>query len=161
MIVPYDFGVGLSEYAARGKENDFPLFDECPNCTCPSPGNLHRHGYYWRFGVTEEIEVRIPICRMKCSQCKVSFSILPDFFIPYFQHTIHTILKRVSQLLKDKKVNGSRQLLRFHLTRFCKSLKWVHTFLVTFGKVNGFSDNIKKEAIKYAYRNCRTSPTLL
>ncbi len=149
MIIPYDFEIELSEYAVLGKENDFPMFDQCPNCQCPSPGNIHRHGYYWRFGVTEEETVRVPICRMKCLQCKVSLSILPDFFIPYFQHTIHTILQRVYQLLHDKKGKSSRQLLRFHLTRFCKSLKWVHTFLVTLGVVSRFSADIKKEAIKY------------
>jgi hypothetical protein len=149
VIIPFDFGVSLTEYAARGKDNSFPIFDQCPNCKCPSPGNLHRHGFYWRFGVTEEGSVRVPICRMKCLQCGVSLSVLPDFFIPYFQHTIHTILQRIYRLLQEKKASGSRQLLWFHLMRFCKCLKWIHSFLVTLGRVSGFSENINKEATKY------------
>ncbi|WP_442852647.1 hypothetical protein [Bacillus sp. 1NLA3E] len=44
---------------------------------------------------------------MRCLQCGVNFSILPDFLIPYFQHTIHTILERVNQILQKKNVNGS------------------------------------------------------
>ncbi|UGB28785.1 DUF6431 domain-containing protein [Metabacillus sp. B2-18] len=149
MIISYDFGLSLVEYAKKGINNEFPLFDQCPNCKCHSSGNLHRNGYYWRFGLTEEVSLRVPICRMKCLQCKVSFSILPDFFIPYFQHTIETILHRLYRILEDKKANGSRQLLRFHLTRYYKSIKWIHSFFVALGQASGFSKDIKKEAIKY------------
>ncbi|WP_236001917.1 DUF6431 domain-containing protein, partial [Heyndrickxia sporothermodurans] len=149
MIIPHDFGIELIEYEAKGKKNEFPLFEECPNCKCPSPGNLHRNGYYWRYAVTEEFSIRIPICRMKCLHCEANFSILPDFLIPYYQHTIHTILGRVLQNLEGKKSNGSRQLLKFHLNRYLKNVNWVHSFFVSLGRVIGMSGDIKKEAIKY------------
>jgi hypothetical protein len=149
MIVNYDFGIDLKEYAARGKKNDFPILEICPNCKCPSHGNLHRHGYYWRFGITEELTVKIPICRLKCLLCKVSISILPDFLIPYFQHTIHTILERVQQCLLMKKAHGSRQLQRFHLKRYLKNLNWIHSFFTDIGHVIGKTEDRKKEATKY------------
>lgn len=149
MIIIHDFGVNLNEYAAKGRENDFPILDKCPNCKCHSLGNIHRHGYYWRYGVTEDESLHIPICRMKCLQCKITFSILPDFFIPYFQYTIHTIVQRISDYLEAKKVNDNRQLLGFYLARFYKNLKWMYSFLVTLGKVGGFSKDINKEAIRY------------
>lgn len=149
MIISHDFGIGLKEYAFRGKQNDFPTFDSCPNCKCIAYGNLERNGYYWRFGITEDTSERIPICRLKCLVCKTNFSILPDFLIPYFQHTIHTLLNRIKQFLQRKRTNSSRQLLRFHLMRFYKKLHWVHSFFIDLGHTMGMSKNIKKEAIKY------------
>lgn len=55
----------ILEYAARGKENDFPLFDKCTNRKCIGPGNIHINGYYWRFGLTDEKTREIPICRLR------------------------------------------------------------------------------------------------
>ncbi|MDQ0233675.1 hypothetical protein J2S19_005032 [Metabacillus malikii] len=149
MIISHDFGIGVVEYEERGKNNEFPLFDTCPNCKCPAHGNLHRNGYYWRYGITEVVTLRIPICRLKCLQCEVNISILPDFLIPYFQHTIHTVMKRVNQILKKKKAKGSRQLLRFHLNRYLKCINWIHSFFIGIGKICGMSGDIKKEATKY------------
>jgi hypothetical protein len=149
MIILHNFGIGLMEYEARGKENDFPTLVTCPNCKCMAQGNLHRNGYYWRFGVTDVEVVKIPICRLRCLECEKNFSIIPDFLIPYFQHTVHTILERVHQILQKKKANGSRQLMTYHLKRYLKSLHWVHSFFTDVGNVLGFSEDIKKEAIKY------------
>lgn len=122
MIISYNFEIDLTEYAKRGTSNCFPVFNECPNCNCFAPGNVHRHGFYWRNGITEETIERIPICRFRCIACKVNISVLPDFLIPYFQYTIHTILSRLKFVLEQKKVNIARQLLHFHLTRFLKCL---------------------------------------
>lgn len=144
MIIPYDFEIDLAEYAQRGKENDFPVFDQCPSCHCPSGGNVYRNGFYWRNSITEDLVLRIPICRLKCLKCKVSISILPDFLIPYFQYTLHTILKSVKRALEKKKGNGCRQLWSFHLRRFIRSVNWIHSFLVD----NEMEDR-KKEAISY------------
>lgn len=149
MVISYDFGIGLKEYAIRGKENDFPILDTCPNCNCVAFGNIHRNGYYWRFGVTDEETVKIPICRLICLLCKSSISVLPDFLIPYFQHTLHTVMNRIHQFLQKKKVDGSRQLLRFHLLRYYKNLNWIHSFFTDLGRVLKVSRDIKKEAIKY------------
>lgn len=149
MIVSHDFGIDFLEYAERGTSNDFPRLECCPNCKYISYGNIHRNGYYWRYGITEEVTVKIPICRMICLVCKMSLSILPDCLIPYFQHTIHTVLDRLSQLIQKKKVNGSRQLLRFYLLRYYKNLNWLHSFFNDHRCVLGASEDIEKRATKY------------
>ncbi len=118
-------------------------------CQCHGPGNLHRNGYYFRNGISEEMEVRIPICRLRCLNCGINISILPDFLIPYFQHTIQTILDRIHQFLVDKRVNRSRHLLRFHLQRFLPKLNWLHTYFVGLGKVGGRIQDPFQEAIRY------------
>jgi hypothetical protein len=48
-------------------------------------------------------------------RCNKSISIFPDCLIPYFQNTIHTILKANTSISSEKKVNSSRQPFRFHL----------------------------------------------
>jgi hypothetical protein len=149
MIIPYDFEVSLIEYAQRGKANDFPVFDQCPNCHCPSSGNIYRNGFYWRNSITEKITLRVPICRLKCLVCKVNISVLPDFLIPYFQYTLHTILKSVKRALEKKKRSGYRQLWSFHLRRFTRSINWIHSFLVDNENWKGVKGKGKKEAINY------------
>lgn len=152
MILPYDFEISLEEYAQRGKGNEFPVFDNCPNCHCPSGGNLYRNGFYWRNSITEENALYIPICRLKCLICKVNISILPDFLIPYFQYTIHTILQSVKQALENKKGNGCRQLWTYHLRRFLENINWVHSFLIDNQIEIEVMKEGKKEAIKYMKR---------
>lgn len=150
MIIKYDFGIDLKEYEKRGKENVFPIFERCPKCNCVSEGNLHRNGYYWRYGITEEDELYIPICRLRCLACKVNISILPDFLIPYFQSTLHTIVERVDYFLRGGKIARSlRQLFGQHLKRFFEVLQWIHSFFVDLGYSTGFSKDRKKEAQKY------------
>jgi transposase-like protein len=150
MIIPYDFKISPQKYAKLGKKNKFPLIDQCPRCK--AFGYLNRHGFYYRYVITEKDEFRIPICRLRCSKCKKTFSILPDFLIPYFKHTTQTILGRLRQYLREKKVMGSRQLLAFYMKRYLKNLHWVHSFFVDLGNVWGFSKDMMKEAIRYIDR---------
>jgi hypothetical protein len=149
VIILHDFRISLEEYANRGKMNNFPIFDKCPNCHCIASGNLHRHGYYWRYAITDEAEFKIPICRLICLSCKKTFSILPDFLIPYFQHSLDLILQRMEQFLQNKKTKGNRQLFSFHWIRYQKNMKWIHSFFVDLGEVIGISSVIKNEAVKY------------
>ncbi|WP_344910758.1 hypothetical protein [Amphibacillus indicireducens] len=149
MIILHDFKIEIEEYNARGKKNCFPIFERCPGCDCISQGNLHRNGFYFRYGLKEDKEFYIPICRLRCLSCKVSISILPSFLIPYFQHTLHTMLDRLDQALKRKKVNGNRQQLAQHIKRLYANIHWVHTFFNELDHQLGFSSDIKKEALKY------------
>src|SRR5690625_3683816 len=105
MLYIHDFGIELEEYAAQGKDNEFLIFDRCPSCNCITQGNLHRNGYYWRYGISENDKAYyIPICRWRCLSCKANISVLPSFLIPYYQHTIYTIVDRIHQFLEENKV---------------------------------------------------------
>lgn len=150
MIIIHHFDIGIEEYEARGKKNEFPVFDRCPSCHCISQGNVHRHGYYWRYGIDEQNQAwYIPICRFRCIACKVNISILPDFLIPYFQHTLPTMIKRIDRFLRGKKIGGIRQQLAQHMQRFYEELHWLHSFFNDLGYQLGFSQDLKKEAQKY------------
>lgn len=149
MILIHDFGIDLEEYSEHGLDNDFPVFNRCPDCNCIAQGNLHRNGFYWRYGINEHGAFHIPVCRFSCLACKVNISILPSFLIPYFQHTIHMIVKRVREFLGEKKVHGYRQQLAQYIKRFCERLHWIHSFFMDLGYQLGLSKDIKKEALKY------------
>jgi hypothetical protein len=147
MIYPHDFGIDIYEYEAKGRENDFPVLNQCPGCL--SQGKLHRHGYYWRYGIEGDEHMRIPICRYICLVCEITVSILPTFLIPYFQYTLHTILEGIGRFLKGEKGEGNRQLLAQHVKRFHEKIRWVHSFFMDMGCSSGLSGDIKKEAQKY------------
>lgn len=149
MIILQDFEIGIGEYELKGKKNNFPMFQRCPGCQCIVQGNVHRNGYYWRYGINDEAELYIPICRFRCLACKVNISILPSFLIPYFQHTWRTMVERLSSKLNGEKINGSRQQLEQHLKRYMEGIHWVHSFFMDIGYKLGFTQDIKKEAQKY------------
>lgn len=149
MMVVYEFGVSLREYALRGKANVFPVLEVCPNCQCFGAGYVKRHGFYWRNAITEEQEYRVPICRFRCSACRVTISVLPDFLVPYFQHVLETVLGRVQERLEGRVHSGSRQLGHFYKRRFLKNLNWIHSFFMDEGERTGLSSDDIKEAKKY------------
>lgn len=146
MILFHNFGVALITYAEKGLDNDFPTYHSCPNCS--SINTLHRHGFYRRYGITEEVTDVIPICRQQCPSCKKTFSILPDFLIPYYQHTLHTVLDQVENVLKKKKSWILRQLIAFYLRRFYYFLIWLHSFFMDQGIPVPFQCE-NKNATKY------------
>ena len=149
MIIPHYFGIGLEEYASKGKKNDFPRYERCPGCNCIAEGNLHRNGYYFRYGIDRKGDKRIPICRIKCLACKVNISILPEFLIPYFQHTLYTVVDNLHCIINGEKMDGCRQQLAQHFKRFKEKLPWIHSFFVDEGHQLGHSQDTKKEAQKY------------
>jgi len=149
MLILHDFEIEIEEYEIKGKENNFPVFERCPNCQCFAQRNVHRNGYYWRYGINDKNELYIPICRFRCLACKTNTSILPSFLIPYFQHTLDAMIGRLSKFLNGEKVRGSRQQLRQHIKRFYEKIHWVHSFFIDLGYQLGISKEIKKEALKY------------
>lgn len=149
MIIIHDFGIELEEYDKRGLNNEFPVLNYCPNCNCISYKNLHRNGFYWRYGINSDYESLIPICRFRCLGCSVNISILPAFLIPYFQHTLNTIMMKVHYFLMGKKTSGTRQHLAQLVLRYKEGLAWIHSFFVDVGQRLNFTTDIKKEALKY------------
>ncbi len=151
MIIIHNFNIDLRSYADKGKNNEFPIYDKCPSCH--SWGNMQKHGFYWRFAVTDTLTEKIPIRRLKCNCCKKTFSILPDFLIPYFQHTLHTILDHIENKLNEKETSSlSHQLIRFYLVRFMSQLNWIYTFFSDIGEVFEVIEDSKEKAKKYLHK---------
>lgn len=144
----HDFGIDFKTYAKKGKNNDFPIIESCP--MCHSRKRLHRHGFYWRYGVTDLLVERVPICRQLCTICNKTISILPSFFIPYFQHTVDIVLRLLEDRISPGQVDGSRQLVTFYFKRFIRQLNWLHTFFVDqMGGYFNVGKTEKEKATKY------------
>lgn len=145
----HDFGVDFGTYVKRGQRNNFPYYNSCPKCH--SNDRLYRHGFYWRYGVTDIMTERVPICRYRCRNCRKTFSVLPNFFIPYFQHTLTTIMNYIEEKMVGNKMMRYRQLVDFYVKRFSSQLTWIHTFFADQGRVLPFGKKVgqKEKTIKY------------
>jgi hypothetical protein len=150
MLIIHDFGLSIKEYVLKGKENNFPVIFQCPCCS--AIGLLHRHGFYDRNGIVEDgEEYVVVICRLICTSCRKTFSIIPDFLIPYYQNTLDSVISGIDQSLapKQSKKRMSRQLLSFYKHRFLSSLAWIHSFFADLGEVFGIAGEKKEQASQY------------
>lgn len=127
MIYYHDFQVNLSQYAELGKANEFPEVDNCPMCRAKK--RLLRHGFYERNAIEEETAYRIPICRLLCSVCGKSVSVLPSFLLPYFQHTMDFILHILLAFWMVGISLCTRQLRRFYEKRIDGKLTEIELFI--------------------------------
>jgi hypothetical protein len=145
VILIHDFGVDLETYHELGKNNDFPMVEECPHCHAKH--SLHRHGFYERNAITAEKEYRLLICRFRCSICFQTVSILPHFLLPYFQHTTRTIVQWLHDVLHQTGTNPSkRQLISFYLRRFIQTISWIYMYFASVKKSFGWERDTQQQA---------------
>ncbi|MCF6094017.1 DUF6431 domain-containing protein [Microaerobacter geothermalis] len=148
MILIYECAQTLASYAKQGRNNHFPDFHQCP--ACKAQNRLKRHGFYERNALEDGVSYRIPICRLKCRSCNQTFSLLPDFLIPYFQYTLSFVMKRLKERLVQAKTPMNeriRQLIRFYVKRFCSQLTQVIMFFRHQGWKEKIPDDEKAKAI--------------
>lgn len=126
MIYFHNFQLTLVQYFERGRANDFPQPDCCP--ICGAVNRMQRHGFYERNALQMEEVYRIPICRLQCPDCRKTISILPDFLIPYFQHTFEYILHILLAYWAASPLTCSRQLRRFYEKRTYSRLVDIELF---------------------------------
>lgn len=147
MIIPHYFPVTIETYTLLGKKNDFPTFDCCPNCRALN--TLLRHGYYERNAIQEDVCHRITICRLKCPDCRKTFSILPDFILPYFQHTLAFMIRILLDVWLLGIVLCSRQLRRFYEKRLGWKLTEIELFFRKLGHLKPFDPERRKKEITF------------
>jgi hypothetical protein len=148
MIISHNFPTTIETYTVRGKQNDFPVFDCCPQCRANN--TLLRHGFYERNAIEEEACYRITICRLKCPSCGKTFSILPDFLIPYFQHTLAFMIRLLLAVWLHGTGLCSRQLRRFYEKRLKGKLTEIELFFRKLGHLEPFAQETRKKAVLFA-----------
>jgi hypothetical protein len=146
VIYYHDFLTDVSQYAEKGKSNDFPDLDCCPNCRAKN--RLSRHGFYERNAMEMEIVFRIPICRLRCPDCGKTVSIFPIFLLPYFQHTTDTIISILLEFWISCILLCTRQLRRFYEKRLFGKQTVIELFFRTEGVSEVFPEKGKEKAIK-------------
>lgn len=55
----------------------------CEGCSRP----LHKHGSYVRWVTSKCVRMQIPIYRWLCPNCRITYSLLPDFLVPWARFT--------------------------------------------------------------------------
>lgn len=116
----------------NSEENFYHVQHGCKNCGYA--GNLHRHGSYQRTVICEEITVRITIQRVICPDCRKTHALIPADLIPYFQHTIKTIVKLL-ELINIKKQSYTTIIKFFRKFNLSFSLGHISLYVKRF-KIN-------------------------
>jgi len=144
MQLIHAFGISPAEYQERGQDNQFPEIRCCPLCAYPK--KLHRHGFYFRHAVFFYGHFRIAIVRFQCVSCRKTFSVLPDFLLPFFQHSLDFVLNCLRCCFNKIRSGVYHQLVQFYRRRFEKNLNRVNAFF----RDHGFEGVIpeKTKAIK-------------
>lgn len=147
------FEVSIEVYIERGKENQFPEFKCCEKCG--NQQKLYRHGFYERYVyvVIQQKFIKIVICRYICQnpECRQTYSVLPDFLIPYYQFPLASIVELLNKRLKGAQfLEGIRQRVTFYFKRYCcgKHQNWVLQFFRKAGCLDLIPEETEKKAKK-------------
>ena len=137
----FDAKVTPEEYEKQGIEFGFPEMCGCNNPNCDvymMNTGIQRFGFYRRSVLDGVFNGKILIRRYRCKYCKMTFSFLPSFCLPYFQYSLRivflTLLNTIVQektateyqkTIKEKypKLAIYRQSIEFYLNRFKDNLK--------------------------------------
>lgn len=99
----------------------------------------YTHGYRTRNLILESLEVIvITVLRLKCKHCKKTYTLLPDFLLPKFQHC-----KSIITDLIRKKNTHYRQIIHFYKKRFTKNINIIQIFLRSLGYKDDWPENEK------------------
>ncbi|MDC3424242.1 DUF6431 domain-containing protein [Aquibacillus sp. 3ASR75-11] len=151
MLKIHHFKEGIKEYVSKKKGNDFPSYSCCEECGIQK--KLYRHGFYERyvFVLSEKKFVNIVVCRYICQnpKCRQTYSVLPDFIIPYFQFPLPSIVELIDKKIEGVPLTeGIRQRATYYFKRYAceKHQNWILQFF----RKSGNLDSIPEESIKKA-----------
>ncbi|WP_179393695.1 DUF6431 domain-containing protein [Carboxydothermus ferrireducens] len=153
MIVTY-LGASVKEYL----ENYLIFLEEnqwyCPVCSA----KMSFHGWYRRKIITLDGTItRIPIARYRCSNCRQTHAILPDFIAPYRHYSqvliANVVEEVVSKQVPPERVEGNQDI---PTTR-----RWIRQFLKRCHEVIGVLESIAFRytgQVKSLLTEARSSP---
>jgi len=142
----YEVEITLIEYYRKGTENCYPVIEVCPSCFSRQP--LLRHGFYWRYALLLKRSYLLPILRLKCPCCEQTFSLLPDFLLPFYQTPVKLILEYLKRYWHDRRTAVYYQRLQFYRRRFLKNLNLMEAFFRELGHRDIIPRMLKGKAIK-------------
>jgi len=137
----FDAKVTPEEYEKQGKGFGFPGMCSCNNPNCDAymmNTGMQRFGFYKRSVLDGAFNKKILIRRYRCKYCKMTFSYLPSFCLPYYQHSLRIIFLILLNTISQEKTATEyqktiteeypklpiyRQHIEFYLNRFKENLK--------------------------------------
>jgi len=142
----HDFGISIETYFNNGRGNTFPIFNTCPSCKAKK--RLARHGYYERYAICKDGEYKLSILRLKCTSCKLTFSILPTFLLARFLHSVKYIQECLREYFLNNRLIVYYQKIQFYSRRFLKNLGLIEMFFRSIGYHGLIPENTKEKAMK-------------
>lgn len=134
----------------------------CPSCMFE--GKLYSHGSYMRNLITEDNTFPIAIYRERCPICGKTHALIPDFLIPYFQHSFNTV-KKCLELKYMENASYSNIINYFHsrninsylttsnisnfIERFTGNIPKIKLFFNTFTEIYSNENTTAKDLITF------------
>ena len=119
------------------------------------------HGEYERNVIKEGKEYKIKIKRVKCTRCRKTHGILPDFLLPYYQTEAEEIIECVEEMVEKEKstteIEKERNIIRQKLNQWRKKYKKMEKIIrETYGhllKINEFLSAEKRNKVCHQYKS--------
>lgn len=140
-MIIVNFANYIQRIIKNSEENFYHVQHGCKNCGYGD--NLHRHATYQRNVICEEITVRVTIQRVICPDCRKTHALIPSDLIPYFQHTLETIVNLL-ELINIKKQSYTTIIKSFRKFNLSFSLGHISLY------VKRFKTNVSR--IEYYFR---------
>jgi len=152
MILSF-FNQNIKKYLNFDNNIYFPKTFTCPKCHNYSV--FHRHGYYLRNIISFYFSGSINILRVKCTSCKSTHSVIPEFLFPKYQYSLSVILFSLFQIYINNrttlnvalisKVPASRQSIFQFKKRFLLQKGILNMFFSS--SIDNVLDNCSCESI--------------
>jgi len=138
VVIVQPFAGSVKEYIAASLAQGCPLElpDDCPHPDCQASGRLIRWGTYERRAVTEAVDYRLRIQRLRCKACGRTHSLLPDFLHPH-RHFVLALLYRIVALYLIEDWSWERLTVKLPGTSPARSTvrEWVGSFACGAGQL--------------------------
>ena len=101
----FNFGICVKDYAERGKENQFPKREKCPDCQREE--KVIKYGFYSRWCQ----QITIVIKRYFCKSCGKTFSLLPSFLCLGIGETVEVVQRILWHLEQGRSYRESGEAI--------------------------------------------------
>ena len=129
IMIIVNFPNFIQRILKNSEENFYHVQRGCKNCGYG--GNLHRHASYQRTIICRSITTKITIQRVICPDCGKTHALIPSDLIPYFQHTLETILNLL-ELINIKKQSYTEIIKSFRKFNLSFSLGHISLYVKRF-----------------------------
>ena len=127
MQILHPFAGSIQQYSEAISDPDRYRPDHCPQCEAKQP--LTGHGFYHRTLVDTGFDGMIRVRRYLCRLCKRTFSLLPEFALPWLRFSLTVIsLFLVARLLEGLTLVAAARAASQSAMPYQRGQFWIRRF---------------------------------